>query len=470
MSIDKNHSEQFKKYLSGEMTPPEANAFERKVLNDPFAQEALEGLEGQNPIQVFSDINDLQKQITAKSKKGFSWMKIAAVVTLLMVSSFTLWLVINQTENLPELAIQDESTDQEPDNLLRVDSIEKDQAELIAEAEVTPEPVAKKAKKDEVTEVDKIELAQVKVEEEEIKELMPIEVQLAEADVQVPELEETVTIPTEVALQGIVAGVQVSQSEVLKSDLAFIDTSTLEPNNILSETLVAQEISNEESTKKSLADDSSKRLVLRGQSSMARSNSSPEMTITGKVTDDSGEALPGVSVIIKGTTTGTQTDLDGSYMLPKLNDMTLIYSFVGFLSQEIEVGTRNTIDVAMGGATELQEVVVTGYGVSEQEIFPTYSSAKPTIGNREYNDYLKENLQYPEQAQIKEIEGTVTLELTISPSGKISNIDIKKGLGYGCDEEAIRLINEGPKWNPAERDGNKVEEKIKVRVKFKIDK
>jgi TonB family protein len=124
----------------------------------------------------------------------------------------------------------------------------------------------------------------------------------------------------------------------------------------------------------------------------------------------------------------------------------------------------------MGGATELQEVVVTGYGVSEQEIFPTYSSAKPTIGNREYNDYLKENLQYPEQAQIKEIEGTVTLELTISPSGKISNIDIKKGLGYGCDEEAIRLINEGPKWNPAERDGNKVEEKIKVRVKFKIDK
>lgn len=85
-----------------------------------------------------------------------------------------------------------------------------------------------------------------------------------------------------------------------------------------------------------------------------------QRTVSGKVTDDSGEALPGVNVVIKGTTTGTTTDLDGNYRLSVDDGATLVFSFVGFETQEVAVGSRSTIDLSLGGATELQEVVVTG--------------------------------------------------------------------------------------------------------------
>ena len=86
-----------------------------------------------------------------------------------------------------------------------------------------------------------------------------------------------------------------------------------------------------------------------------------QRTVSGKVTDDSGETLPGVNVVIKGTTTGVTTDIDGNYQISVEDGATLIFSYVGFETQEIQVGARSTIDVSLGGATELQEVVVTGY-------------------------------------------------------------------------------------------------------------
>lgn len=86
-----------------------------------------------------------------------------------------------------------------------------------------------------------------------------------------------------------------------------------------------------------------------------------QRTVSGKVTDDTGESLPGVNVVIKGTTTGVTTDLDGNFRISVDDGATLIFSYVGFETQEIEVGARTTIDVTLGGATELQEVVVTGY-------------------------------------------------------------------------------------------------------------
>ena len=91
-----------------------------------------------------------------------------------------------------------------------------------------------------------------------------------------------------------------------------------------------------------------------------------QRTVSGKVTDDSGEGLPGVNVLIKGTTNGTQTDLDGNYRLAVNDGDVLVFSYVGFETQEVTPGNRTTIDVTMGGATELQEVVVTGYGVQRK--------------------------------------------------------------------------------------------------------
>lgn len=89
-----------------------------------------------------------------------------------------------------------------------------------------------------------------------------------------------------------------------------------------------------------------------------------QRTVSGKVTDDVGEGLPGVNVVIKGTTTGVTTDIDGNYRLQVNDGDVLVFSYVGFEAQEINVGTRSVIDVTLGGATELQEVIVVGYGES----------------------------------------------------------------------------------------------------------
>jgi len=92
------------------------------------------------------------------------------------------------------------------------------------------------------------------------------------------------------------------------------------------------------------------------------------ITVNGKVTDqESGEALPGVNVVVKGTTNGTITMADGTYTLQVPSDATLQFSFIGFKLQEVTVNGNTTIDVALEvEATQLDEVVAIGYGTAKK--------------------------------------------------------------------------------------------------------
>ena len=93
-------------------------------------------------------------------------------------------------------------------------------------------------------------------------------------------------------------------------------------------------------------------------------------TVTGKITSGTdGSPLPGVSVLIKGTTSGTTTDADGRYSLnvPDLQNSILTLSFIGFKSQEVPVGNRTSIDVTLEeDVTQIDEVVVIGYGTQKR--------------------------------------------------------------------------------------------------------
>ena len=107
--------------------------------------------------------------------------------------------------------------------------------------------------------------------------------------------------------------------------------------------------------------------------------SAQDRTVSGKVTsaeDDS--TLPGVTVVLKGTTTGTTTDLDGNYKLSVPGDGgTLVYSFVGLATQEVEIGSRSVIDLVMQpDAQQLTEVVVTSYGIARAKREVTYQTEK----------------------------------------------------------------------------------------------
>jgi TonB-linked SusC/RagA family outer membrane protein len=92
--------------------------------------------------------------------------------------------------------------------------------------------------------------------------------------------------------------------------------------------------------------------------------------VTGTVTDEAGEPLIGVSVAIKGTTTGTLTDLDGKFTIQVPAESTvLVFSYVGFTSQEIVVGDKSDISVVLASnISDLEEVVVVGYGVQKKKL------------------------------------------------------------------------------------------------------
>ncbi len=92
-----------------------------------------------------------------------------------------------------------------------------------------------------------------------------------------------------------------------------------------------------------------------------------DIKVTGKVTDANGQAVPGVTVKIKGSVVGTSTDAAGNYALTVPNGARLVFSSVGYLSQEIPVNGRTEINVVMQiGAKDINEVVVIGYGVANK--------------------------------------------------------------------------------------------------------
>ncbi|KAA6440324.1 SusC/RagA family TonB-linked outer membrane protein [Dyadobacter flavalbus] len=100
-------------------------------------------------------------------------------------------------------------------------------------------------------------------------------------------------------------------------------------------------------------------------------------TITGTVKSGSdGQALPGVSVLVKGTTNGTTTDADGKFSIAASQNSTLVFSFIGYKSIEAPVGNKTTLDVVLNeDASQLNEVVVTALGISKEQRALGYATA-----------------------------------------------------------------------------------------------
>src|SRR5690606_28104464 len=94
-----------------------------------------------------------------------------------------------------------------------------------------------------------------------------------------------------------------------------------------------------------------------------------EKTITGKITDENNEPLPGVNIVLKGTTTGTITDIDGNYRLTVPDDATtLVFSSVGYQTEEINIGNQTVINLQLTpDVRALSEIVVVGFGEKEKK-------------------------------------------------------------------------------------------------------
>ena len=89
-------------------------------------------------------------------------------------------------------------------------------------------------------------------------------------------------------------------------------------------------------------------------------------------------------------------------------------------------------------------------------------------GMQKLLQFLAENIQYPKQARSAGISGRVFANFVIEPDGSVSNVRILRGLGYGCDEEVIRVIKKMPKWNPGVQRGKRVRVSYNLPVKFTL--
>lgn len=93
---------------------------------------------------------------------------------------------------------------------------------------------------------------------------------------------------------------------------------------------------------------------------------------------------------------------------------------------------------------------------------------EPVGGMSAWNEYLSKNLKYPSAARRIGIEGTVYVSFVVEKSGEISNVQLLRGIGGGCDEEAIRVIENAPIWKPGYQRSRPVKVRMRVPIRFKL--
>lgn len=139
--------------------------------------------------------------------------------------------------------------------------------------------------------------------------------------------------------------------------------------------------------------------------------------------------------------------------------------------KEIEQTVEVNLDVEVDENTRVEEVVAVSDVVEEEtdEIF-TIAETNPTPpgGMEAFLGYLAKNIVYPEQARRMGMEGKVFVEFVVDKNGNLTDIRALKGIGGGCDEEAVRVLKAAPAWSPGKQRGRPVKVKMVVPVFFKL--
>ena len=123
--------------------------------------------------------------------------------------------------------------------------------------------------------------------------------------------------------------------------------------------------------------------------------------------------------------------------------------------------TFENVEVATSG---------TGTGVVEPEA-PSEFTVVEQMPEAGYNflKFMADNIRYPGEASRNEISGTVYINFQVAPDGSIRDVKVTKGIGYGCDEEAVRVVSKMPPWQPGKQGGRSVPVRCQLPVKFKLN-
>ena len=173
-----------------------------------------------------------------------------------------------------------------------------------------------------------------------------------------------------------------------------------------------------------------------------------EKTVTGTVTDQSGLPLPGVNIVVEGTTNGTQTDFDGNYAINGNVGQTLLFSYIGQKDERRPIGSSNTINVTMqDDAQALEEVVVTAQGIKREKKALGY--AVTSVGSEELEDRAEGDVARVLSGKAAGVQITAAG----GASGSATNVVIRGLNSFSGNNQALFIVDGVPFSNQTNAGG-----------------
>ena len=303
MAGDKHYitsAEEYQRYLEGNMPPKERHAFEKRMLDDEFEQDAMDGLSMLQSAELNEDLDALKAKISARypHKRAPLIWRVAAVITLFAVFSFATYFVLNidsdREVTQSKKTIPDMEEDQVPQALLRDSLIEmapeEDSSSLLTFGEPLGDAEAQKP---------------LNMAEEEISLPVTGQVELMEAADDEEFIDEIEIADEEPAASAAVA----DQFEA--EDIRPAQLPAIERDEILEAPL---EITPAGEATERIASERVAPTQMDQSNFVARIKD--VRTVTGKITsEEDATAIPGVNVLVKGSAIGTVTDIDGNYSI-----------------------------------------------------------------------------------------------------------------------------------------------------------
>lgn len=386
-------------YIKGLRKGKEAHRLEKESMQDPFLADALDGYQ-----QVEGDherrLEQLQHQISARTsraryRRAVSWSVAACLALGVGISSY--FLFMKGEEAMPPVLFEEE--------VLAVGPSEEDSVKNSDTTDIRG-----------VSEVSRTATSQGKKTSSEVLAQSKHVQQTPAAAVEMQELL-----------------MKDEEEETTEKEIPQVTTNVEQPVTIIMETPA-------EASK--LATTAGKNLV------------------RGKVVDEYNEPIIGAVVSVKGTNLATLTNVDGLFELKTPQKaVELTAEFIGFEPVVLPADTgKNTLIAMREDQQTLEEVAVVAYGTKKRNkketsipatnIVDDYRMPEPVIGKSAYKKYLKDSIIYPSDEACKDSKGTVSLAFFIDKDGNPERITVTKSLCKSADQEAVRLVKEGPKWTP----------------------
>jgi periplasmic protein TonB len=139
--------------------------------------------------------------------------------------------------------------------------------------------------------------------------------------------------------------------------------------------------------------------------------------------------------------------------------------------EEIEDEIEVDLDVDITEETVIEDIIVDDAPEAEvaDEVFTIVEdAAMPPGGYQAFYEYVGKRMKYPPQARRMGIEGKVYIQFVVDRDGSLTEVQAVKGIGAGCDEEAVRVLQSAPKWSPPKQRGKPVKQRIIIPIIFKL--